>query len=31
VMTIGSKPLIVGLLGWIGVVIFFLLVSPFLL
>jgi uncharacterized integral membrane protein (TIGR00698 family) len=31
VLTFGSKPLVVGLLGWIGVVVFFLLVSPFLL
>jgi uncharacterized integral membrane protein (TIGR00698 family) len=31
VITVGSKPLIVGLLGWIGVVIFFLLISPFVL
>jgi uncharacterized membrane protein YadS len=31
VLTIGSRPLFVGLLGWIGVVVFFLAISPLFL
>jgi uncharacterized integral membrane protein (TIGR00698 family) len=31
VLTAGSKPLIIGLIGWIGVFVFFVLISPLLL
>ncbi len=31
VLSVGGKPLFIGILGWLGVILFFVIVSPFLL